>query len=44
MHYLEGLGKCWVGAPHSHEALGSIGGIGGWCVVACERENGQCEL
>jgi hypothetical protein len=22
VHYLGGLGKCWVGAPHLHERLG----------------------
>jgi hypothetical protein len=22
MHYFKGLGKCWVGAPHSYEGLG----------------------
>jgi hypothetical protein len=57
VHYLGGLKKCWVGAPHSHEGLGSVWGlvggvwfvkmvwgVDGWCVVVCERENGQCEL
>ncbi len=29
MHYLEGLGNYWVGAPHSHEELGLMGGLTG---------------
>jgi hypothetical protein len=33
VHYLRGLGKCKVGAPHLHKGWGPIGGINKWCVV-----------
>ncbi len=28
-----GLGKCRVGASHSHKGWGLVRGINGWCVV-----------
>jgi hypothetical protein len=31
VHYLKGLGKCWVGASHLHKGLRV--GMGGWWVV-----------
>ncbi len=33
VHDQGGLGKCRVGAPHSHEGLGPVRGTNGWCVV-----------